>query len=405
VAAPKIQMRFNYLPLLVDTALRYLTYFLWHRHLLWNTWFWILQLVVIPLGIFMWQGLHGERLAKRLGVGSNGYEVADRADWIVFVLLLAAHDTILTFHTISIQTFWLRSLTTLILSVCAILYVMMIGFISASDTIQEPAKEDSYEAYDTVDENDRLLIRLDTEIEDFIRKVEAYTIESTLIGAISFSAFVTIVTSGKASVESAGHLTVRFLAVADAVFARNGGALRGQFTHYPSESMILSVAACSALICSMFFMVVMVARLRFNALTGPASFSTQMATNFNSKEEEIARYMLLEAPTADPAKAPAVLEERLVRLRKQITFYLDEGRVEVEQMRAIIGYMTIFRTLGLIAFLVTLVVSAMWFAPRLSIFFGLMAFLTYAYPMMDGLIRDRKLRSHDFFRLERFFKH
>jgi hypothetical protein len=89
-------------------------------------------------------------------------------------------------------------------------------------------------------------------------------------------------------------------------------------------------------------------------------------------------------------------EQRLKWLHLHVDQYLNEAKVELEQLRPIIVYMTIFRTLGLLAFMFTLVLSALWFGPRTALCFGVIAILTYCYPWIDA-VRDKRLRNTDYF--------
>lgn len=389
-AKPKIQTGFTYLPLLCDLALRYVVYFAWREWHLPNWIFWNAQLVFIPILLFAWMGVHDDRLKAAFGVqSSQEWELKDAPGWIMFMLAMTVHNIVHGVSDIRIVSPERRLLAQFLMAFGAGFYTLMIGLIS-STTERLDLPSEAYVAFDEVDENDRILTRLKAELDNLIRRVEAYTIESTLIGAISFAAFVTIVMSDKGRFYTAHNLLQSCLTA-----ERNVGNVKNwhaavQSLHYPTEATILVSVALTAVVCSLFFMGVIVARLRFSALVGAATFSTEMAAGMNEKENSLAGQ--------GPGDAVEARNTRLAWLHGHVDQYLNEARVELDQLRPIIVYMTIFRTLGLLTFMVTLVLSALWFGPRTALCFAVVAILTYCYPWIDAF-RDKRLRKTDFSRL------
>lgn len=144
----------------------------------------------------------------------------------------------------------------------------------------------------------------------------------------------------------------------------------------------------------MFFVAVIIARLRFNGLVGFANYSTQTAEAFNDKEEHLARQLMLH-----PTDHPPALETRLAFISEQIAESLSGAKVVADQLRPIIHYMGIFRHLGVLSFLGALVASALWLAPSLAVCFGIIGIIAYGYPTFDRWVRDGRLRRSKLFRL------
>lgn len=388
-APPKIQTGFTPWLLLADFVSRYVVYLVWREGHLPTGWFWACQLLVVPFGILYWSSHRDDVLKASLGVASNrDYEVKDAPPWIVFMLALMVHNIAHAFTDVRIDgrpvlRFWVQ----MALACAAGMYTLGLGVSSSTDERLDVAQQ-KYERFDEIDENDRILTRLKTELDDFIRKVEAYTIESTLIGAISFAAFVTIVMADKGRFETAHNLLTHVLQSARSAASLSNWHRLWLTIHYPQEPTILVGVAFTAVLCSLFFMGVMVARLRFSALLGDVSYSTEMAANLNGKENDLAEVLQKEGATD-------VRKKRLLWLHEHVDRYLNEARVGLDQLRPIIVYMTIFRTLGLMAFMLTLVLSALWFGPRTALCFAIIAVITYCYPWIDA-VRDKRLRRTDF---------
>jgi hypothetical protein len=406
--SPPPKSGYTYKPLLLDLLARYATYGIWRTGLLPSWLFWILQAVVIPVVQFYWvdHRIKRARLALKLDA-TQKFVLASRPQWTVFVVAVSLNNALHPFYDVRIGLHWLRILLAITLSLAALWYTVGVASTSASgEVIETKANDDyvafDYVAFDPIDENDRLLTKLQTKLADLSRKVESYTIESTLIGAISFSAFVTIAAAEKVKMVDVQALVNQLILVLRTLGSAQNAAARAQLSHTPTETTVLISAAFTALVCSMFFMVVIAARLRFNSLIGPVSFSTEMAANFNQKEEEIYSHINIHETNAD-SNTIKVHEERLLQLRDRINNYLNQARAGVDQIDPVIRYMTISRAFGLVSFLITLVISALWFAPLLSGLFTLLAVITFVYPWLDAL-RDGKLRKIDFMLIERFTK-
>jgi len=400
-----VYTEFKYRGFCVDVSLRYLVFFLWRSGHLSSIVFWALQIFVVTF------------LAAIIG-NSERYTPGDEEEFkfapstirsivvAIFVLNGIAHTVIDTGAWISLTRF----LLSLLLLFGLLLYYMLLAEISRGDIVAEPeplavpitqteASESEISAkvgLGKIDANDEELTRLQTELTDVIRKVDSYTIESVLIGALSFSAFVTIVTSEKVGPESLYRLGSQFHALAIPFGLSTAVGSTGK-TYSMDVHALFTVIALMALICAMFLMAVIAARLRFNMIIRPAQYSIQMASIFNDKEERLADQLAHWSMSEGLSVADAYQNERLQQLRASMDHNLAEAKTEIDHLAPTISYMTLFRTLGVISFLITLVVSALWFAPLLAGLFLVLSIVTFVYPYIDSRLRDGKLKILDFF--------
>lgn len=380
---------FSYLFVLGDLVLRYLFLALWQLDWISAKLFWIAQTIVVTPLIFFWVVRRRTAVAKKNNISEGQLNVKDSAHWILATFALMIHGGYQTFLRVGFQRHWLHILVATLLTIAYVVYILAIAVVSVSNTRSGASIEPA--AGDLVDENDRRLIRLKTEIATFERKVESYTIESTLIGGLAFSAFVTIISSDKSSAGGVTYLLQNIFSISRSVMTADFSSLRAKIPSLPDEHTVLAVIACLAVICSMFFLAVIVARLRFNALVGLASYSTQMAEAFNEKEEHMVRNLAL-----SPSLRSKETDARLEAMGKQITESLDDAQVVVDQLRPIIHYMGGFRHIGVLSFLSALVASAWWISPILALTFSIIGMIAYGYPTFDRWARDGRLYRHAF---------
>lgn len=387
---------FTYRYLASDVVIRYALLAAWRYLGLPIVIFWISQVALgIGLAVF---GMEREARLRAKHSIAKGARVEPRGtSWVILWILLSIHAGYQTFGIVGFQPFWLRVTSVILLTAIASIYYVVVALSSFSDSSMSQALGEPYDAPE--DENDRVLIRLRTELAAQERRIESYTVESTLIGALAFSAFVTIASSEKVvQKEAVGEAALDFSKALAMLVSLNLGEAATAFKQLSAEKPVLAIVATLSLTCSTFFLAVIVARLRFNSLVGLASYSTEVASALNQKEEDLYLLQLsVERPRPD-------LDARLAHLRDRIRSSLEEARLISQQLAPIVLYMTVFRHLGVLTFLLALVASAIWVSPALATAFAGISLLAYSYPALDRKLRDHNLLRHAFFRLPTFLR-
>jgi hypothetical protein len=376
---PPPKFGITYAPLVIDLIARFGLLRSYRLGLL-NSWAFWAGHVVLGLAVVLWLVQRDERLTKKYNLGSKSVVPADAPGWILLTCALCIHGYYQTWNVQAEAGFWNALLVTAIAGSINVLYVVMVAVGSASDrgvNLPQAGRPDEPVA----DQNDRVLIHLQTELTSRERTVDAYTIESTLIGALTFSAFVTVVSSDKGSLGGVAHfLDDAHVAVASAVSLQTS-TMREALLHATQEDSLLAAIACLSLMCSMFFLAVIVARLRFNTLVGEAECAVQVAASFNAKEDQLHHDIFLED------KRAAKYQERLDVLQADIKEALDIATEESRRLQPVLAYMTLFRHLGVLTFLFLLITSAAWISPLLAILFTMIGGLACFYPWLDGVMR------------------
>src|SRR5712691_1383377 len=122
----KLQLRFSYLPLLGDLALRYAALALWRVSFLNSAWFWVIQLLVIPAIIFTWTNKRQSAIKERFSVADNEFEVKSSAHWIIAMFLLMIHAGYQVFARVTIGPGWLRDTMAIFVTILAVGYILTI---------------------------------------------------------------------------------------------------------------------------------------------------------------------------------------------------------------------------------------------------------------------------------------
>lgn len=383
-----VEIAFSYTPLLVDAVTRWLVLAGWMQGYLPTAGFLFLQCVIIPIfvaGAFV--APRDEALKRKYKVETIVVKGTSFSVLFAFTLVVVG---VIVVHQISVGVhIALRALLTLATISIYGFYVMAIYAISVGtspprtkrqltpDNMLDPA------LLSRVDKNDLQIVRMETEVQSITQRIEAYTLESTLFGALAFSGFLTLISSERPVMEGMQQL------IASSqkwwVLLRSGKS-PGITVNLNQE---LSIIAVGTLLCSMFFLAVVLSRLRFYSMLHQVQYAVQAARAWNNKEEEVVNIRL--SGTTNHA------DERLNQLSEMVAGAITHAEPLIQDLVGIARYMSVFRNIGVLTFLFVLFTSAFAISPNLGVIFLAIAGVAFLYSSFDHWLRHRRLRGIPFF--------
>lgn len=201
------------------------------------------------------------------------------------------------------------------------------------------------------DRNDFDIIEADVDLKTMLRRVETYTLESTLLGALAFSAFVTIQFQdgvGFAPQEPFDWLSeVRFAQMHLAAFGRSASISIPLNVVDVIQAHIGPLIAMCLLACAVAFLAVLAARIQFTDAYRHAEGELEKAKCLNQKEEDWRK--------TDQARAR--------RFTEQIARFLTDVQQAIRRVNPIVHFMRLFRNLGLGLFLSATIICGFYFSP------------------------------------------
>ena len=227
----------------------------------------------------------------------------------------------------------------------------------------------------SAEENDEEIIELGVNLRSSNEKMEAYVLEAALFGALAFSAFLQIISSGSLGLEQIETFTSM---VADSLtsFLRNEASnltLTDALLHKPN---LLALMAYETLFCSSFFLAVIASRLRFNDLTDTIDRFLNLSRRYNEKEEQ--------------AIIAQLDNNKVNGFTKQIRRYLSLGNLSLEETKPIMEYMRFFRTLGISTFFLIVVTGGLFISLNLSLVLLFIAVLSLMFFQLDTIKQRAK---------------
>lgn len=348
-------------------------------------WMWLAQPLFIPMLIAMFALARETRLRAKYKLPSDVALEPEFTTWpafLVFVALMVGATQVYV-YTDGVPWRWLRILLTIVVSVVYLLYLVAV-YIASPRLISIPITRPLAES--ECDANDRVIIDLDAQRASLQQRVDTYTLESALFGALGFSAFVTIAASEKVKLDGTKAFVGDVVKLFEATVALSGDSAWLIAQEIARETPLLAAIAAQTLVCSAFFLSVIICRLRFNDLLARADYCIRLAMQFNAKEDDL-QNAALQLPVVPPA-----LTERLDVLRVNIDDAVMVARKAMGGLRPVVTYMSLFRGLGVMVFLSILITSSVWISPALAVVFGILTVTAFFYPMVDSWMRDGSIR-------------
>ena len=217
------------------------------------------------------------------------------------------------------------------------------------------------------DENDEVIVKLESDLNSTTSRLDAYVLESALLGALSFSGFLQIMAENLVTFDNLKKFADDVGALLLAFVNFNWVEAVAAFGTFNTSTDIFSLVSIETLICSFFFLTVIGSRLRFSDIADQVREAINMAKAYNIKEEFIIDHELTDQ------------SERFDRFNRLIHEQLIKAEIAMDKVRPVMEYMRYFRNGGIIMFLIILVSSSLLISGILSWMFIIMAAVSVVY--------------------------
>ncbi len=238
-----------------------------------------------------------------------------------------------------------------------------------------------------IDRNDNDILAIENKIKSLSVRVEAYILESVMFGALGFSGFLTIIAAdldkfNYANMRMFGHHLVEFM-LDLMIFEIKTLEQYRLFSTNPEHLLILIMF--ETLLCSMFFMLVIAARIKFSRLAENIDNVIGLARSLNNKEEEIYLLRLQNFGNSE------FIDDRLYALSGKINRMVFQAHKLIEELMPVAAYMSLFRNLGVIMFLLIVLTGLLFFHKTIAFFFTFLALTAYIYKRLDDWYRKKRM--------------
>lgn len=376
--------------IITDFLLRLLVFDLWIYFGLSDFLFWSLQVVgltgaVLALALWNYHRLLNRHRVARIVVESGPWA-------LILVLFVVVAGTVVSYAA---TEDWgrpgLRLLFTIFACAAYGTYITSLYLLSASGRTWLPRPEDRHaveHAADLhpIDLNDLRIARMETDTFSITHRVESYTLESALFGALAFSGFLTLLGANQDVLLKIRALGADLEAIWT-VMRKAPLVLREQLAERLTAEDVIAALTVETVLSSMLFLLVILSRLRFYNTLKRVDHSVRSARAMNDKEDQV---HLLDIETR--GEIPE-LATRRAYLTRRVNQYMNDAESLFDNLMPLVAYMWVFRSLGIGMFLLILSTSAFLISPMLSLSFVVLAFSAYTFMHLDTRRHERQLQG------------
>jgi hypothetical protein len=348
--------------LLSDLILRFLVHWLFLLNIIGPLLFWIVQLLLIPITtlvlLYSASGRESQWKAyikKKENISDDfKVEIENSPKSVLFGFLNFVLGLYISWQLYSSYfSFWLLLLLFIITFITYGFYVMFIYTLSYGKIPKEGQASDYDKEKNEVDRNDIRLINLEVAVNGFSQRIDTYTIESALLGALAFSCFLTILGVDPQLPADAKLLTFEIKELFTMLLKFDIAGIQNLFEGFKFYTVanILSVLAFEALVCALLYLMVIVKRIHFYNNLDNVQKNIQIAKSYNQKEEE---YDLLCIQNIDNED----FQNRKIELTEKVKTYSDRSAQNLEKLKMVMKYMTFVRETALFIFVLIIATSA-----------------------------------------------
>lgn len=233
----------------------------------------------------------------------------------------------------------------------------------------------------SADENDEVIVALETKLYSSTSRLEAYVLESALFGALTFSGFIQIMATELISFTDLENFATYIFNTSQAFIHFDWVEFEEGLAGLNTKSSLFCLVSVESLICSTFFLAVIASRLRFSDIADRVRTAINMAKAYNEKEESL----------HDEQEITGRKINRLEGLTAKVNEQLHEASLVLEEINPVMTYMEYFRTAGILVFVIILISSSLFITGALGWIFFTLVVATYLY--FNLTVISNKLRS------------
>lgn len=397
--------KFSYSFLILDYILRWLVLALLQFAYISETFFWICQFFIIPFFVSMLTVIRVERMKtkyKSPDFDKKSPQASASANILTLLVFLSGlYISYTLLRGIQIWKVILILILIFLLYGAYMIFFLIESYQTTSIEERRKRKEEferkvAEEDQEAVDANDIRIVAMEAEISSVSQRVESYTLESALFGALAFSGFLTLIASDKPVVENVKGLLTVLLNGIDRLVHFHFDGIGESLVLSVNENNIIGAITLFSLISSMFFLSVIVSRLRFYEALRQVDYAVKKARAFNDKEEAVYNLKLEHEKNQELRDS---VSKRLNHLTGVVTKTINDTQSALDDLRAITSYVRLSRNLGIFAFLVILVLGALLFSARLALTFVLISILAAIYGAIERYTRNKRQKESVLFHI------
>ena len=370
--------------LILDFIFRTITFLLYKYGIIGTTWFWINQFLVISFIVLIIGIISNTRAEKNWKLKINGLYKKIKIDlkddsiikitpkgsislFLIFSFLII-YGLFITFSDIQGYNLILKTIFFTLIFAAQFTWAFFIWLMSTQDISLNPQKEiESLNDEEDMDKNDINIIEMQAVLLNLKQKIDTYTIESALLGALSLSAYLTIMQTKIVTIASMTIAASKINNIIQNALIMDFHAVSINITDLLNEQSIWNCIAFVSVVTSLLYFLLIVSRKKIHDRLIETEKHHAIAKSFNDKEEELINMFFGNENNKD-------LKARLEKVSRICNENIHKSQVKFKDLNLSVKYADYLRKIATFSFVLLIFLSFSLISSHIS-FIGLSIYI------------------------------
>lgn len=370
--------------LILDLISRSIIFLLYNYGIIGKTWFWINQFLVISIIVLIIGIISYIRAAKKWKSKFNRFynilKIDLKDDSIIKIypkgssslflifLILIVYGLFIAYSDIKDYNPIIKSIFLILIFAGQVILAFGIWLASIQNISQnqKEGNESRNDEIDIIDKNDMDIIEMQAVLLNLKQKIDTYTIESALLGALSLSGYLTIMQTKLVTIDT---ITITWHQINNIIHNALILDFHGVSTKIPGIWNVQSIwnfIAFVSVVTSLLYFLLIVSRKKIHDRLIETEKLHNIAKSFNEKEEELNNLLYGNENNKD-------LNARLEKVSMICNKSIKESQIKFADLNLSVKYADYIRKIATFSFVLLIFLSFSLISSQMS----LVGFLTY----------------------------
>jgi hypothetical protein len=362
--------------LILDFIFRTTTFLLYKYGVIGTTWFWINQFLVISLIVLITGIISNTRAEKNWKSKINGLykkikidlkddsviKISPKGSLSLFLIfsLLIVYGFFISFSDIQGYNLILKTIFLILIFAAQFIWAFFIWIMSTQDISLNPQEEiESLNDEEDMDKNDINIIEMQAVLLNLKQKIDTYTIESALLGALSLSAYLTIMQTKIVTIDSMTITASKINNIIHNALTMDFHAVSIKITELLNEQSIWNCIAFVSVVTSLLYFLLIVSRKKIHDRLIETEKHHAIAKSFNDKEEELINMLYGNEDNKD-------LKARLEKVSSICNSNIHKSQVKFKDLNLSVKYADYLRKIATFSFVLLIFLSFSLISSQIS---------------------------------------
>lgn len=362
--------------LILDFICRTTTFLLYRYGIIGTTWFWINQFLVISISVLIIGIISNTSAEKNWKVKINGLykkikidvkddsiiKISPKGSLSLFLIffLLIVYGLSIAFSNIQGYNLIIKTIFLILIFAGQFIWSFGIWVLSTQNvSLNQQVENESLSDEEDMDKNDINIIEMQAVLLNLKQKIDTYTIESALLGALSLSAYLTIMQTKLVTIASMTIIASKINNIIHNALIMDFHGVSIKIKDLWNEQSIWNFIAFVSVVTSLLYFLLIVSRKKIHDRLIETEKHHDIAKSFNDKEEELINMLYGNENNKD-------LKTRLEKVSRICNTNIYKSQIKFKDLNLSVKYADYLRKIATFSFVLLIFLSFSLISSQIS---------------------------------------